>query len=99
MPTPGGPLSVVLPDDLRERLVAEAERRGLKLSTVVRTLVAERIREIDEAEELTKALEWQRAQAWGSWEALRAGAIEEAPAGSIDAAFEGAIERSKRRKK
>jgi predicted DNA-binding protein len=72
-----GPLSVVLPDALRERLEHEAKKRGLPLSTAVRALVAERVREIDEAAELSAADQWQRAQAWRDWEKVRAGEMAE----------------------
>lgn len=92
-----GPLSVVLPDALRERLVAEARKRGLPLSTAVRVLVAERVKELDEDEELTLADRWQREQAWSTWETLRAGAIEEASRREIDGDFEAALRTVRRR--
>jgi len=72
-----GPLSIVLPRALRERLEREARKRGLPLSTAVRALVAERVTEIDEGAELTAADQWQRAQAWRDWEKVRAGTMDE----------------------
>jgi hypothetical protein len=71
------PLSVVLPQALRERLEREAKKRGLPLSTAVRTLVAERVQEIDEAAELGAADRWQRAQAWRDWEKVGSGQMAE----------------------
>lgn len=80
-----GPVSVVLPDDLRREVQREAARRGLGLSPAVRVLVAERLRELADEAELTRAERWQRAQAWASWEDA-----ENPPVGwdEVDAAFE-----------
>ncbi len=89
-----GPVSVVLPDDLRREVEREAGRRGLAVSTAVRALVAERLRELAEEAELTQAERWQRAQAWASWE------DEENPEVSweeIDAAFDPPGARARRR--
>ena len=68
-----GPISVVLPARLRDRVGAEARRRGMKLSPVIRTLVAERLGEIEQAETLTRTELWQRAQAWASWDEAERG--------------------------
>lgn len=73
-----GPVSVVLPRDLKAQVAAEAKRRGLKLSPAVRVLVAERLREIAEEETVSRAEAWQRAQAWASFERLREGEAAEA---------------------
>lgn len=78
-------MSVVLPDDLRGEVEREAARRGLGVSTAVRALVAERLGELAEEAELTRAERWQRAQAWASW------GDEENPEVSweeVDAAFD-----------
>ncbi len=88
-----GPLSVVLPKLLRERLMREARSRGLPLSTAVRMLAAERVREIDEALELSAADQWQRAQAWTAWQQLRAGALEESAPVELTHDFDGALAR------
>ena len=87
----GGPVSVVLPVVLRTRIEAEARKRGLKLSPIIRVLVSERIRQIDESAGLTQAEEWQRAQAWATWERLRAGDRREVSKTQIDAAFGRAL--------
>jgi hypothetical protein len=63
-----GPVSVALPQALRREIEREAKKRGLGLSPALRVLAAERLREISDAEDLTRAQEWQRAQAWASWE-------------------------------
>ena len=88
-----GPVSVVLPADLKARVQAEGKKRGLKLSPVVRVLVTERMRDLDEAEQLTRAEEWQRAQAWATWKGLQAGDRREVPKSRIGADFDRALRR------
>jgi len=61
-------------------------------------LVAERVREIDEAAELSSAQQWQRAQAWETWEKLRDGDVEEASAEHVASDFDSALARAKTRK-
>lgn len=73
----GGPLSVTLPGDLRARLAAQAEKRGLKMATAARVFVQERVTELEDEVELSKAEEWQRAQAWATWERIKAGDLRE----------------------
>lgn len=92
-----GPLSVVLPKALRERLSIEARKRGLPLSTAVRTLVAERVREIDEASALSAADQWQRSQAWATWEQLEKGALEEVTRDDLAKDFASALARRARK--
>ena len=91
------PLSVVLPEALRERLEEEAKKRGLPLSTAVRTLVAERVQEIDEAAELGEADKWQRAQAWRDWEKVRSGQMAEVTREELMAELETSRRRRTRR--
>ncbi|MCC7541492.1 MAG: hypothetical protein IT379_35065 [Deltaproteobacteria bacterium] len=93
-----GPLSVVIPDDLRARLADEARRRRVKLSTVVRVLVAERVQEIDAAAELSAAEQWQRAQAWSTWQSVQDGERAEASSAEIASDFDRALARSRRRR-
>lgn len=95
--TARGPVSVVFPSPLRVTVAAEAKRRGLKLSTVIRALVSERIREIEEAEELTHADQWQRMQAWATWEKIQSGDRHEVSDAQIEAVFGRALTRTRRR--
>ena len=90
------PVSVLLPPDLKAQVQAEARKRGLKLSPALRVLVSEHIRELDDAERLTRAEEWQRAQAWGAWERLQAGDRGEVSRSQIDADFDRALHRRRR---
>jgi len=87
----------MLPSPLRGTVAAEAKRRGLKLSTAIRVLVGERIREIEEAEELTQAEQWQRAQAWATWEKIRSGDRREVSDAEVEAVFDRAMPRARRR--
>lgn len=90
-------MSVVLPPALRDTVAGEAKRRGLKLSTAIRVLVSERIREIEEAEGLTQAEQWQRAQAWATWQKIQSGDRREVSDAQVDAVFDQALARSRRR--
>ena len=95
--TARGPVSVMLPLPLRVTVAAEARRRGLKLSTAIRALVSERVRDIEEAQELTQAEQWQRAQAWATWEKIQSGDRREVFDAEIEAVFGRALTRSHRR--
>ena len=88
-----GSVSVVLPEDLKARVLAEAKKRGLKLSPAVRALLHERVQELDDAEKLSRAEEWQRAQAWATWEKLKAGDVAEVSKEELDADFDEALRR------
>ena len=90
-----GPVSVVLPADLRREVEREAAKRGLGLSPALRVLVAERLRELAEEAELTRVERWQRAQAWASWEQG-----SDAPASweDVEATFAAARRPPRRRK-
>ena len=81
------PVQVTLPAGVRERLVREAESRGLPLSQTLGALVAERIAELDDETQLTDAETWQRQEAWASWERLKRGEYEPVPAEAIDGVF------------
>jgi predicted DNA-binding protein len=62
------PVSVMLPAELRARLGKQARKRSLKLSTAMRTLLEERLRELEDEDQLSRAEEWQRKQIWAAWE-------------------------------
>ncbi|MGH2500404.1 MAG: hypothetical protein ACRDF0_10005 [Candidatus Limnocylindria bacterium] len=87
------PLSVTLPEDLRRRLSVEAKRRKLKLATTARVLIDERIGELEDETELTKAEEWQRSQAWATWEKIKAGDVREVSWERLEEGTRKAIER------
>lgn len=66
-------MSVPLPKELRRRLEAYAASRQLKVATAARALIDERLREVEDLVHLSEAEEWQRAQAWATWEKLKEG--------------------------
>jgi len=47
------------------------------MATAARVFVQERVTELEDEVELSKAEEWQRAQAWATWERIKAGDLRE----------------------
>lgn len=72
-----GPLSVSLSPELRQRIEDQARKRDLKLATAARVFLAEHVEELEDSTDLAKAEEWQRAQAWATWEKITAGDARE----------------------
>lgn len=66
-----------LSPELRQRIEDQARKRNLKLATAARVFLAEHVDELEDATDLAKAEEWQRAQAWATWEKIRAGDARE----------------------
>lgn len=64
---------------LRARLAARAKQRNLKMATAARMLLDERLTELEDAQTLSAAEEWQRAQAWATWEKIQAGDRTDVP--------------------
>jgi len=60
------PVSVRFPAALRKRAQRFAQTSHIGLGTAIRTIVGEYLDELDARQELTKAEEWQRAQAWST---------------------------------
>lgn len=85
------PVSVVLPTDLKVKVEAEAQRRGLRLSPTVRALLQERVEEIEDAAHLHTAEAFQREQALATWEEMKAGDLAEVTGEQIDAEFDRAL--------
>ena len=94
-----GPLSVPLPASLRKRLKRHATKHHLKLATAVRSLVEDRLSELEQSEQLTRAEEWQRAQVWATWEHLQQERPAPVPANRIYGYIAAAAERVKKRRK
>jgi hypothetical protein len=55
--------------------VAHAKKRQLKVATAARVFIDEHLNELESQAELTAAEEWQRAQAWATWEKIKAGDV------------------------
>ncbi|MGK3998425.1 hypothetical protein [Sorangium sp. So ce1024] len=92
------PVSVVLPAELRARVQAEAKKRGIELSPAIRALLSERVQELDDAEQRSRAEAWQRAQAWAVRERMNAGDHDEASRPEIDSRFDEALHDAPRRR-
>jgi len=91
--TGGRAIRVVIPEDLEAKVEAEARRRGLALSAAVRTLLLERVTELDDFERMSRAEEWQRAEAWSTWQRIEGGEINEVSKAEIDAEFDESLKR------
>ena len=91
-----GPLSVQLPADLKRRLRAQATKRRLKMATAARVFLDEHVAELEDKSELSAAEEWQRAQAWATWEKIKAGDLREASIEDLHKVVERARKRLKR---
>jgi len=91
-------LSVQLSAAERRRLAAHAKKRRVKLATAVRIFLDEHLTELEDRSELSAAEEWQRAQAWATWEKIKAGDVREASEADIKAVFEAARRRVARRR-
>jgi predicted transcriptional regulator len=69
MPTP---ISVRFPAELRGRVERLARKRTVGVSTAIRTLVEERLAELERDEENRATLSWQREQALSAWSEFEA---------------------------
>ncbi len=71
------PISVRFPPALRLRTERFAATSHLGLATAIRTIVGEYLDDLDARKSLTRAEEWQRAQAWATAQDLRADEVPE----------------------
>lgn len=94
-----GPLSVQLSAAERKRLALHAKKRKLKVATAVRVFLDEHLTELEDRVELSAAEEWQRAQAWATWEKIKSGDTRWVTQEEIDTVFAKAKRRSQRRSK
>jgi hypothetical protein len=49
------------------------------MATVARVLLDERLSELEDTALLSRAEEWQRVQAWATWEKIKAGDTRDVP--------------------
>jgi hypothetical protein len=84
---------VPLPPELRSRLAAQADKRKLKMATAARVLLDERLAELEDSDALSRAEEWQRAQAWATWEKIQAGDTRDVPMERLDEHVDAALAR------
>ena len=78
-------LSVRLSARQRQGLAAQAKKRKVTPATAARILCDEHLSELEDRAELSAAEEWQRAQAWATWEKIKAGDVPEATLGELHA--------------
>ncbi len=88
------PFSLRVPPPLRQRIRRYARARQLEEATAARVLMAERLNEVDAADELARADAWQLQQAQEAWRALLRGGLELAPAGNLARIFREAEQRA-----
>lgn len=66
-------MRVSLPAELGARLAVQAAKQHLDPADAARVFLDAHVRELEDREELSAAEEWQRAQAWATWEKIEAG--------------------------
>lgn len=69
-------MSLRLPADLRARVRVYAQAHGLEEATAIRSLCADRLRELELTEDLLAAERWQLEQASATWKKLERGELE-----------------------
>jgi hypothetical protein len=79
--------------------VRYAAQKQLKVATAARTLLDERLHELEEREGLSEVELWQRAQAWASWETLKRGKAETLELDEVLKEFDRPRRPSRRRRK
>ena len=90
------PVSIALTAPERSTFEAEAKRRGLGLSTAIRTLAVERISEVHEQRQRERARRWQAERLRQLIERIERDGFQEATQAQIDALFTEAGTRRRR---
>jgi len=68
----------------------------LKVATAARVFLDEHMSELEGAADLSAAEEWQRAQAWATWDKIKAGDLREATVEELHQVVDRARRRLKR---
>jgi hypothetical protein len=93
-----GPVNVAVTAGQRRALRIEAQRRGLAISSTIRTLALERLAEVAEERELQRAEKWQLEQVLAVVDEIASGAKRRSvPRSEIDAIFDAAIAEARSR--
>ncbi len=90
------PVSVAVTRVQREEFEDEAQRRGLGISSTIRSLAVERIGELREQRQLERARRWQTERMHAFADRIDKGEVGEASWAEIDAIFEQADARDRR---
>ncbi len=93
------PISVAMASAERELFEAEARRRGLGVSTTIRTLALERARELRDQRQLERARQWQTGRMRVAVARFRAGDNPEVDEATINALFDDPGTSGRRRRK
>jgi len=91
------PVSVALSKPERSTFEAEAQRRGLGLSTTIRSLAFERVAEVRQERQRERARRWQLGQLDALIARIEREGIREVSQDQIDAVFAEAAARSQPR--
>lgn len=90
------PLSVALTKEQKEAFEAEARKRGLGLSTTIRSLAVERTNDLCQQRQRERALRWQTKRLRALADHIEANGFDEASQAAIDAVFADAEARVRR---
>ena len=82
------PVSVALTTEQKQEFAAEARRRGLGVSTTIRTLAVERTNELRAQRQRERARRWQTERMRVLADRIEAGELGEASQAEIDAVFQ-----------
>lgn len=81
------PISVAVTKEQRAAFEAEAKRRGVGVSTAIRSLAVERAGELSEQRQRDRARQWQTDRLRALADRIEAGEFIEASQADIDAVF------------
>ena len=84
------PVSVAMTKAQKDEFTAEARRRGLGVSTTIRTLAVERANELREERQRERARRWQTKRMQALADRIESGEVGESSRAEIDAVFEEA---------
>lgn len=90
------PVTIAVTLAQREQFEEEAHRRGLGVSSTIRSLAVERILELREQRQLERARRWQTERMRSLADRIDKGEVGEASWAEIDAIFEQADARDRR---
>jgi len=93
------PISMAMGNDERDIFEAEARRRGLGVSTTIRTLALERATELREQRQIERARVWQTQRMRVAVDRMRKGQNPVVDEAVIDALFDDAGTAPRRRRK
>jgi len=94
--TKAPPVSVAVTRAQRDDFADEAQRRGLGISSTIRSLAVERIRELRDQRQFDRARRWQTERMRALADRIDKGEVGEASWAEIDGIFDEAAARDRR---